>query len=1063
MKKKLLMLTLAVMMTASFTVSLTACGKPDPEDPPAHECTWETSFTKDATHHWYKCTDDTCTEVKDKEEHDFVDGACSKCTYPDPDYVEDVEVIGFNTKESVVVTTGTKILLEKPEPVDQHGEKLTVYTDVTTADGKHVSLYEDVNGEYFIATEKEYKINYVVYPKDKVMTLKTTTVTSVGSPTVSLDIDKIIEVDKEFLLVAESGFYNPTFTYSVKKDGTPVTVTDGKFTPNAVGYYDITVKATSGEFSAEESYMVFARPEVMTGEVESFFYGWEDLRALNDYGTRGWKITDGKTCGVKNVNDVDDVYLTYSVKSTESAVSLWVDPVFDADYYRDLAKNGYKSVVFYLYIDTDYSVPLTFITDTINESHLNVDMGGSLVNQWTKVEINLLEDEGDYCLDRSFISGHQVYDQNKNGFLLIKNDNADDFNVYVSNIVAVKPVEVKTAESPDTDLEIGETLDLSTLFTCEESCDYYVTNLTSKITEKVDVNYKFKASGDYQVKAVPVRSDYDGNAVITVSVTDDVVMEKSWAKVKMTENTLGVKFSDLGISLVNGTEKVDVKVIGVYFHDDYKVDFDENGFTATKAGYYKLFLEGSFGDGLTTYKQFDLDVYTEEDALKLTNSKDLIATRYWSYQKLPTVSYEEYTIRDVTDTMFSYRASTGAMVVYFRPMYSKAYYQDLIDNNDTCEVLFRFYTENKTGKDLYAKFIDTYGQKNMIDYDHEQLIDLSYFVTNYDKFASGYARELKVVQSGGNPVYDFVTNRYDYLLATNNNSGNNIYFRDMPILISYTDETENLIEVSSLTEKDFDATTTMNADAKAVVNGYDQKDVTYRYVDVFGKVVNGKTIDTSVATNKRLWNFQALFGENIIYSGSVDIYDKNDGFVWNTDSKWTLYTGEVFTNRGNGVESSMEKGDGTVKTTEFTAKDDYIGGTNYLTFANRPMHSKTYYQAYAGKVTFSYSVYCEILDKDGNADSTSKFAANMIAIHSRWNYKTQVSTDANLNNTWFDRTFKIDAILEKWTYAECEGLRVKDWADRENYGMFFIYNPQNETTVGTHSVHVTDLTLTVAE
>jgi hypothetical protein len=164
----------------------------------------------------------------------------------------------------------------------------------------------------------------------------------------------------------------------------------------------------------------------------------------------------------------------------------------------------------------------------------------------------------------------------------------------------------------------------------------------------------------------------------------------------------------------------------------------------------------------------------------------------------------------------------------------------------------------------------------------------------------------------------------------------------------------------------------------------------------------------------------------------------------------------------------MVKGETTVATTLFTSTDDYFGGANYLTFANRPIHSKTYYEAYRDKVTFAYSIYFMILDKDGNPDTTNLFAANMLTVHNRWSYKTQVlywgsDKGATHNNTWCDRTFSINALLDNWTYAECEGQRIKDWADRESYGLIFIYNPQNESISSAHGVHLTELTYTVSK
>ena len=1067
--KKLLMLILSVAVVTSFTLAFTACGDGNNSGEPPHVCQFETTWTKDGTHHWYACTDDDCQEVKDKALHEYSDGVCV-CGHVDPDYVEDVEVIGFNTLEEVVVTTGTKVVIEQPAPVDQHGQKLDVCVDVIDDDGAHVTIHKDGGVSYFYANGTGYTISYVVYPKDKAKTLKTTAVKVIGSATLEVEYSDVVEIGKSIEIKPSCGFFAPEYTYSVEKeDGTDVPVVDGFFTPDTIGKYNVTVKAESNGKQVNSSYTVFARDVIQKGEVESFYDAWEEYRGFVKNTARGWTVTHTKDSKINNKNGVADHFATYTVDASDQSVEFWLNPTFDVDYYRQLASEGYKSVALYVYTDSDVSIPVRFIADNVDESHLNVEKGGTFVGEWTRIDINLLEDAIiDDCLDRSFISGYSVYKNQRNGFLRFDNKSGKEFNIYISDVFAVKETDVSFKDEVKTEYKVGDLVELDSLILGENGVEYefYLTNLTAKTpTEKCDKNYTFKAGGSYSVKVIPKNADLVGEANVTFVVTDDVVLEKSWSKVKMTGNSVEVKFSDLGISLKNGNEPVLATVTSVYYHDDYKVPHTDTGFTVDKAGYYKIFVEGSFGDGYKTNKQYDLDVYTEEDALMLANSEDFIATRYWAYQKMPTVGYDEYTVRGVTDTMFSYRASIGAMVVFFRPMYSKAYYQDIIDNNDTCQVLFRFYTENKTGNKLFAKFINTYGQKELFNYDHEALIDLSYFITKYDAFASGYARDLKVVQSAGNPVRNFDTATYDYMFATNNNSGNNIYFRDMPILISYTDETENLINVSTLSNTTFDATTTMNAEAKAVVNGYDQSDVDYRFVDVFGNEVKGKTIDTSIETNKRLWNFQALFGDNVIYSGYVDLYDPTDGFVWNPDKAWTLYTGEVFTNRGNGVSSTMEKDGGTVDTTEFTAKSSYAG-SNYLTFANRPIHSKSYYEQYRGKVKFSFSVFFEIKDSQNNPELTKWFAANMLAIHATSSSKTQViycSNDAGakMNNVWVNRTFKLDAMLDKWTYAECENSTIKNWTDRENYGIFFIYNPQNETTASEHSVHVTELTYTV--
>ncbi|MBE6701986.1 MAG: hypothetical protein E7585_01035 [Ruminococcaceae bacterium] len=73
--KKLVSLLLAICMCFSVGVMLTACG---------HEHTYQTEWSKDATHHWHACTDETCAEQLDKAEHAYSNGACV-CGAQDPD------------------------------------------------------------------------------------------------------------------------------------------------------------------------------------------------------------------------------------------------------------------------------------------------------------------------------------------------------------------------------------------------------------------------------------------------------------------------------------------------------------------------------------------------------------------------------------------------------------------------------------------------------------------------------------------------------------------------------------------------------------------------------------------------------------------------------------------------------------------------------------------------------------------------------------------------------------------------------------------------------------------
>ena len=64
--KKITTLCLVLILVLACSVALAACG--------GHEHNFATEWSKDATHHWYACTDSECTEVKDKAEHTWNDG-----------------------------------------------------------------------------------------------------------------------------------------------------------------------------------------------------------------------------------------------------------------------------------------------------------------------------------------------------------------------------------------------------------------------------------------------------------------------------------------------------------------------------------------------------------------------------------------------------------------------------------------------------------------------------------------------------------------------------------------------------------------------------------------------------------------------------------------------------------------------------------------------------------------------------------------------------------------------------------------------------------------------------
>ena len=441
----------------------------------------------------------------------------------------------------------------------------------------------------------------------------------------------------------------------------------------------------------------------------------------------------------------------------------------------------------------------------------------------------------------------------------------------------------------------------------------------------------------------------------------------------------------------------------------------------------------------------------------MSSASDFIATRYWSYSKLPTNYYGEYTVNGVTGNMFYVPASTGNHVVLFRPMYSKAYYEDIIKNNDTCQVLFARHIEVTKDNFFVKTIIPNKGDANFATGSYYDYIDLSFFVENYDKFANAYERELKVVNAGGSPAYNYAYSAKDCLYAANNSATDKIAIEDLTIVRSYVDEIEYLVDVDTLNgATTYDAKAIITDSAKAVVDAYGSA-VTYKLTDKFGNVIDGSIVDLTKKSNKALWKLEAIANGQAVYVGYVDIYATSDGFVWNDNPVWTRYSGTTLNNPVEGTKTTMPNGDTSVNVTKYT----YTAATTYNHFTVKPQHSKTYYELYRGKVTLKFDIYVEKLDAEGNADNTNTFAANIRYSNDKGAYMSNYLNSAEkMNNKWVTIERSINRYLDKWSFVEFDGVS-NSFNDMVNYGMLLAY--QVKTPTGTSSISLTDITFTVAQ
>ena len=155
--KKLVSLLLAVCMCLSVGVMLTACGDEE------HTHTYKTEWAKDATYHWHACEDENCTDVGDKAEHVWDEGAITKEATAEADGVKTFTC-------TVCGETKTEVVEYVAQAVDKSGYSIfysdtsddAIYLIEHNEAGLPVAVYYDdaFYGERVGERQLEYSIEY---------------------------------------------------------------------------------------------------------------------------------------------------------------------------------------------------------------------------------------------------------------------------------------------------------------------------------------------------------------------------------------------------------------------------------------------------------------------------------------------------------------------------------------------------------------------------------------------------------------------------------------------------------------------------------------------------------------------------------------------------------------------------------------------------------------------------------------------------------------------------------------------------------------------------------------
>lgn len=116
---------------------------------------------------------------------------------------------------------------------------------------------------------------------------------------------------------------------------------------------------------------------------------------------------------------------------------------------------------------------------------------------------------------------------------------------------------------------------------------------------------------------------------------------------------------------------------------------------ALASGSYTVRVYAKDGDGFfgkILYYTFTLDVWSEATKYAVMDMGSAYAIRAWDWDnKQTTATYGEYTIGGVTDEFVMATAKGQSLVLYAKPMYSKAYYEALYEQHANAELNVNVY------------------------------------------------------------------------------------------------------------------------------------------------------------------------------------------------------------------------------------------------------------------------------------------------------------------------------------------------------------------------------------
>ena len=514
---------------------------------------------------------------------------------------------------------------------DEDGNPYHASATIKTADGKAVS---HMKYEFKVENASGYVVTLTISRNGDTLATRVLTLSPVdtSSPVVSIgDFPEVCFVGTEYTIPvtvydanAQTQYASSVFIKGENGAEEEVTVTNGKFTPEKAGTYEVRVAANDGsnpEVVTTKTLKVRTVMPVNALETFEDASSVENLRNDNEYATSGWVAEfEGRT-GVAwqtgSWHDIEDTNAYYNFNMTffrtYAEMSAYLETEWD-----------YISI--WLYIDQEYTLEKVHVTDADgnwlqkedgswqykyepSESNEFViyskaekfnDGAPVYSKQWQEIRLTR-----EMILGNSFFSTNvgndendkPIYEGSIETFNTRMNSGCDnptkanlfystqfdrDTKIYIDDVRFIKKVDVTTTSGVTGE----EVTILATAQDLECAFDYAVTDPTGNAVTVENGKFTPMMTGDYQVTATikdHVRAGGVGTGVITV--TSDYELQASYPYVSP---IVGERVEIPAAQITDGTNLITGDITATVTFNGEPVAVTENGFTVTQAGDYEI-------------------------------------------------------------------------------------------------------------------------------------------------------------------------------------------------------------------------------------------------------------------------------------------------------------------------------------------------------------------------------------------------------------------------------------------------------------------------------------------